>query len=46
LKFLQPVTNPGVKQSVHEADHSPPSAEVKNVWHCTSTPNMSSGNGT
>jgi hypothetical protein len=29
----------GVKQPGHEADHSPPcSAEVKNVWHYTSTP--------
>jgi hypothetical protein len=29
----------GVKQLGCEADHSPPSsAEVKNVWSCTSTP--------
>jgi hypothetical protein len=29
----------GVKQSGHEADHSPPySAEVKNAWNYTSTP--------
>jgi hypothetical protein len=29
----------GVKQPVHEADHSPPSsAKVKNVWSYNSTP--------
>jgi hypothetical protein len=30
---------PGIKRPVHEADHSPPSsAEVKNAWGYTSTP--------
>jgi hypothetical protein len=29
----------GVKRPVREADYSPPSsAEVKNAWHCNSTP--------
>jgi len=31
--------SPGIKQPGYEGDHSPPSsAEVKNVWSCTSTP--------
>jgi hypothetical protein len=33
---------PGVKRPGREADHSHPSnAEVKNAWHCTSTPSTS-----
>jgi hypothetical protein len=35
--------SPGVKRLGHEADHSPPSsAEVKNTWIYTSTPQNSS----
>jgi hypothetical protein len=30
--------SPGVKRPLLEADHSPPSAEVKNTWIYTSTP--------
>jgi hypothetical protein len=38
--------SPGVKQSGHEADHSPPSsAEVKNVWSYISIPHMPSWHG-
>jgi hypothetical protein len=29
---------PGVKRPGREADHSPPSAEVKNAWSYTATP--------
>jgi hypothetical protein len=29
---------PGVKRPGHDADHSPPSAEVKKTWMYTSTP--------
>jgi hypothetical protein len=29
---------PGVKRPGYEADHSPPSAEVKKIWMYTSTP--------
>jgi len=37
---------PGVKRPGREADRSPPSsAEVKNAWLCTSTPNTSSWRG-
>jgi hypothetical protein len=33
------VPSPGIKQSGHEADHSPPSrAMVQNTWSCNSTP--------
>jgi len=33
---------PRVKWPGREADHSPPSnADVKNIWHYTSTPNTS-----
>jgi hypothetical protein len=36
----------GVKQPGREADHSPPSsAEIKNEWSYTSTPNTSSWYG-
>jgi hypothetical protein len=38
--------SPGVKRPGREADHSPPSsAEVKNAWCYTSTPNTSSWHG-
>jgi hypothetical protein len=30
--------HPGVKRPGREADHSPPSAEVKKMWIYTSTP--------
>jgi hypothetical protein len=37
---------PGVKRLRREADHSPSSsAEVKNAWRYTSTPNTSSWRG-
>jgi len=36
---------PGVKRPEREADHSPPTAEVKNVWRYTSTPNTSPWHG-
>jgi hypothetical protein len=36
------ILSPGVKRLRREADHSPPSsAEVKNAWRYTSTPNTS-----
>jgi hypothetical protein len=35
-----------VKQLEREVDHSPPSsAEIKNAWSCTSTPNTPSWRG-
>jgi hypothetical protein len=36
---IRGVLSPGVKRRGHEADHSPPfSAQFKNAWSCTSTP--------
>jgi hypothetical protein len=39
VQLVMGILFPGVKWLGHEADHSPlSSAEVKNVWSCTSTP--------
>jgi hypothetical protein len=39
MQWVQGVLSPGVKRPGREADHSPPSsAEVKNAWSYTSTP--------
>jgi hypothetical protein len=39
IEWVPGALSPGVKQTGHEADHSPPaSAEVKKTWIYTSTP--------
>jgi hypothetical protein len=39
IQWISGVLSLGVKQPGHKADHSPPSsAQVKNVWSYTSTP--------
>jgi hypothetical protein len=39
IKWVLGTLSPGVKQPVHEADHSPPTyAEVKQMWIYISTP--------
>jgi hypothetical protein len=39
IQWVPEALSSGVKLPGREADHSPPSsAEVKNVWHCTSIP--------
>jgi hypothetical protein len=39
IEWVLRTLSPGVKRLGREADHSPPtSAEVKNMWICTSTP--------
>jgi hypothetical protein len=41
IQWLLGALSLGVKRPVCEADHSPPySAQAKNSWSCTSTPNM------
>jgi hypothetical protein len=43
IHWVPGALSPGIKRPGREADHSPPSsAEVKNVWRYTSTPNTSS----
>jgi hypothetical protein len=43
MQWVQGVLSLGVKWPVHEADHPhTSSAEVKNAWSCTSTPNTPS----
>jgi hypothetical protein len=40
LEVLQALSS-GVRQLVHEADHSAPhNAEAKNTWHYTSSPSI------
>jgi len=34
VQLLTEALSPGVKRPQHEADHSLPSAEVKNEWSC------------
>jgi hypothetical protein len=46
IKWVPGALSLGVKRPGREADHSPPSsAEVKNAWNYTSTPNTSSWRG-
>jgi hypothetical protein len=46
IQWVQGVLSLGVKRPGREAGHSPPSsAEVKNTWSYTSTPNTSSWRG-
>jgi hypothetical protein len=43
MQWVPGALSPGIKRPGREADQSPPSsAEVKNEWCYTSTPNMSS----
>jgi len=47
IQWVSGAIIPGIKQPVHEADHSPPSsAELKSEWNYNlHSPNMSSWHG-